>query len=767
MKHLTSIIVTFIILTGVNLADGQTIINSYAAVVSFAGCNQINVDNASGFSIGDDVLLIQMKGAEIDTTNTSAFGTLVTLNNCGNYEINKIQSITGNAITLTYNNIKSYDVPWGKVQLVKVPRYTNYAVNSLHSCTPWNGTKGGVFAIIVNNTLTLNADIDVSEKGFRGGVNANPIYHTQYTRNQQDYCFPVNNYSGAMKGEGITEVSVNRLYCRGELYTGGGGANSTNSGGGGGGNGGAGGLGGNEWVGAPSTAVGGRGGRAFNYNPANNRVTMGGGGGAGDVNDAYIANGGNGGGIMIIIAGSITGNSNYLLANGQQGLDCISTGGGCNDGFGGGGAGGTILINAQSVSQLNIETKGGRGANVKTSAGGHGPGGGAAGGAVLVNNASLFSNIAFNYTGGAGGTFTAGTSTTNWGTQPGSNGDTTSGFVVPFATIPANSGNMNLNIKDTLSACQTLTLSATANTPLSTINWDFGDGNTGTGNPVTHSFSQPGTYKIVVKVNSSNGCYDTVFKNIIVPGEQMDELISDSLFNCRTIQLTSTSAGGPVTQYSWLTGDGNNGNTNPLMHTYSQDGNYTITLITTDALGCKDTFSRSIAIFSSLDYDIADSLIDCTTIYADTVNNGTTITTGIKWLWGDGNTGTAAPTTYSYSHTGTYTVQLIVTDTIGCTDTISTTVSPENIPIEVMVSNDTVICYASTIQLRATGADSYEWFPKNGLDNDKSAIVNVKPVEPITYHVTGIDSRGCKGSDDVHIDILPLPEITITSDKDR
>ena len=50
--------------------------------------NNILVNNSSGFSVGDEVLLIWMQ----DSNTVS--------NNAGNYEFNSIQSINGNIIVL-------------------------------------------------------------------------------------------------------------------------------------------------------------------------------------------------------------------------------------------------------------------------------------------------------------------------------------------------------------------------------------------------------------------------------------------------------------------------------------------------------------------------------------------------------------------------------------------------------------------------------------------------------------------------------------------
>ena len=69
---------------------------SLSQVLPFPGCgpcdispaclNAITVGNVSAFSIGDNVLVIQMKGATVNTTNTAAAGSITNIGNAGNYE---------------------------------------------------------------------------------------------------------------------------------------------------------------------------------------------------------------------------------------------------------------------------------------------------------------------------------------------------------------------------------------------------------------------------------------------------------------------------------------------------------------------------------------------------------------------------------------------------------------------------------------------------------------------------------------------------------
>ena len=58
--------------------DPPETINAYAAVLAFDICtNTITVSDAARFNPGDTVLMIQMKGAIMDTSNTPAFGTIL------------------------------------------------------------------------------------------------------------------------------------------------------------------------------------------------------------------------------------------------------------------------------------------------------------------------------------------------------------------------------------------------------------------------------------------------------------------------------------------------------------------------------------------------------------------------------------------------------------------------------------------------------------------------------------------------------------------
>ena len=59
----------------------------------------VKLDNVSGLAYGNTVLIIQMKGAAINTTATSsAFGDVTSLNYAGNYEVATICSVSNDSV---------------------------------------------------------------------------------------------------------------------------------------------------------------------------------------------------------------------------------------------------------------------------------------------------------------------------------------------------------------------------------------------------------------------------------------------------------------------------------------------------------------------------------------------------------------------------------------------------------------------------------------------------------------------------------------------
>ena len=398
-----------------NLFSNAQVVNGYAKVIGLSGTtvsvSSVN-EAADTFENGENVMLIQMQDNVIGTNvaNANTFGTIAGIGSAGNYEFLTIATHTEvsglpNTMTFTSAPTKTYTFTANSsVQIVSLRRLgsPNFSTTSAMSALAWNGDVGGVVAIEVLGTLTLNHSINANYSGFRGGLKS-----TNYGAGCLNSVYITSSSQYGFKGEGIHKnTNVNFTNARSKISNGGGGGLSHNAGGGGGGNVSTGGIGGIGWQCTAANTGYGIGGQSLFSYYSMNRIFMGGGGGGGQMNNSVATNGGNGGGIVFIKANQI--NTPNVCASPisitAQGQTSANSG---NDGSGGAGAAGTVVIQANSYGfsaacPLTISANGGTGGSVGNS-GTHGAGGGGGQGAIVFLNAVPISNYTAQTLNGAAG----------------------------------------------------------------------------------------------------------------------------------------------------------------------------------------------------------------------------------------------------------------------------------------------------------------------------------------------------------------------------
>ena len=410
----------------VTLTAGDTPNTYYPGVTAAKGSTTITVgttptgNTTTPIAKGDLLLIMQMQGAAINTTNTNAYGTVNGAVTAGTYEYavatSAVSAITG-SLTLVGKLTNDYtaNTSGNTFQVIRIPQYSSLTVSGVVTGPAWNGSTGGVLALEVAGATSFNANssLNMDGKGFRGGAalinaidGANNTYvslagSTYASKGEGIAGSPFQVYSNnAASSGGISTYQdyAGGSYARGQAATGGGGGNRVSGyapGGGGGAN--SGGAGSNG-LGASSlldftTALGGTGGKAAPAAPVATlpRLYLGGGGGAGVNTTATFlpSSGGTGGGIILLRSGSVSGTA-ALFANGSNGqaLTALGAGGG------GGGAGGTLAISiANGSGTVQATANGGDGGNSQNS----GNGGGGGGGTVIT---SATTNLNSNSTNG-------------------------------------------------------------------------------------------------------------------------------------------------------------------------------------------------------------------------------------------------------------------------------------------------------------------------------------------------------------------------------
>ncbi|MFM7022505.1 MAG: beta strand repeat-containing protein, partial [Flavobacteriales bacterium] len=710
------------------VAAAGTIVNAYDALAAdvaigattITATNIANLNSPAALAQGDLIMIIQMQGATINTTNTAAYGDVTAYNNAGNYEFAYVCGVAGNVISIASGTSRAYTAA-GKAQIIRVPQYTNLTVNAGATITApvWDGAKGGVVVIHASGVVTVNGSIHANAIGFRGGKidnfssAAGIVAMTMYYTNL--------NTEGAEKGESIAGYqtdydALGGRYGRGAPANGGGGGNGHNAGGGGGANGNNGvawnGLGnpdlsgGAGWISAwdleggtfsaNASSGGGRGGYTFGFtdqdatvvgpsqNPwtgdyrhqlggyggrpltiaAENKIFLGGGAGAGDGNDNANADGGDGAGIVYLVASSVAG-TGTIQANGQAGFNTI---GGGNDAPGGGGGGGTIIVKATVANTITINADGGNGGNqIIVGVESEGPGGGGGGGFVAIN---------------------AGTPTIT--VNAGSNGTTNSTAVTEFIPNGATKGatGESTSVASTFVAYPTITATATPSTiclgSSSTLSssgaasyvWNPG---ALVGASVSVSPAADQTY--TVTGTTASGCVLTNSASVTVTTPPSATISYSGSPMCssagvQSVTLTGT-AGGTFSSTAGLTIDGVTGAITPATSTA---GTYTVTYSIAASGGCPlYTATTSVTVTAAPSATISYSGSPmCSSAGAQSVTfSGTAGGTfsSTAGLTINAATGEIDPAT---STAGTYTVTYTVAPAGGCliyTTTTSVTVT--------------------------------------------------------------------------------------------
>jgi large repetitive protein len=134
-----------------------------------------------------------------------------------------------------------------------------------------------------------------------------------------------------------------------------------------------------------------------------------------------------------------------------------------------------------------------------------------------------------------------------------------------------------------------------------TITWDFGDGSTGSGNNITHTFSTAGCYDINLDIVTSDGCSvdTTIYGQICVFAYPQPDFVFQPIpadvFNPE-ITFTNTTLGGDF--YSWdFAGLGTDNATHPqFTFPATGGGTYTVCLTASTTQGCTASVCHDVVI---------------------------------------------------------------------------------------------------------------------------------------------------------------------------
>lgn len=139
--------------------------------------------------------------------------------------------------------------------------------------------------------------------------------------------------------------------------------------------------------------------------------------------------------------------------------------------------------------------------------------------------------------------------------------------------------------------------------PITSWEWDFGDGNTSIDQNPKHTFINPGSYTVSLRVRNSTSCNAKEFTETIVIRASPVADFSSSNPGCDNAAITFTdlsrAVDGNIVKWEWDFGDGVKSMKTvsaPITHQYTSGGEFLVSLKVTNEFGCENILNRQLSI---------------------------------------------------------------------------------------------------------------------------------------------------------------------------
>lgn len=291
--------------------------------------------------------------------------------------------------------------------------------------------------------------------------------------------------------------------------------------------------------------------------------------------------------------------------------------------------------------------------------------------------------------------------------------------------------------------------------------WDFGDGATSTSQNPVHIYTVEPTAEISLTITDANGCTATITKSPVV--FFFTDFSASLTEGCTPANIDFSDASLNANQWLWNFGDGTTSTLQNPNHTYLNNGINSVSLISKSPDGCSDTtIFNSITVNKPQANFISANPTNCSPALV-TFNDLSTDAASWLWDFGDGSTSVNQHPGHIYNIPGFYTIKLIVTNNIGCTDTL---IRVDYIKVPGPYANFSASanqsCAGSMIQFNDLSVNAISWAWNFG-DGNTSTLQNPST----SYQNSGqyvvslivFDLQGCTSNFTLTnpIDIKPQP----------
>jgi len=309
------------------------------------------------------------------------------------------------------------------------------------------------------------------------------------------------------------------------------------------------------------------------------------------------------------------------------------------------------------------------------------------------------------------------------------------------------------------------------NSTISAYSWTFTGGSPATKNTQsagTIVYSSAGTYTVVAKATNECGT-DSATRSFTVfnpPTVNAGKSIDSICLNNGNFTLSGYSPTGGT----WSgTAVSSGGVFNPST---SGVGLFTLKYTYTDANGCTDTATKKMKVFDIpvVKFSAVNKCLDSAIQFTDSSTAPSSSITSRKWYFGDGNTSTATNPSHTYTSAGTYTVKLVITNSFGCSDSLSKNIIVYPKPQVSFSVNDSIQCisgnsfvYTNLTSITLGSISIFKWtFGDTATSNSTSPTHSFADTGTYITKLIAISNNGCKDSVSKTMKVLNGPSVSFT-----
>ncbi len=284
--------------------------------------------------------------------------------------------------------------------------------------------------------------------------------------------------------------------------------------------------------------------------------------------------------------------------------------------------------------------------------------------------------------------------------------------------------------------------------------WDFGDGTTSTsmGPVLTKIFQNTTpdsvTYTIHLRTDNDEGCFDEIYRDVTVYPEVKSSFNASTTGGCSPLEVFFQNNSNGADNYFWDFGDGGTSTEDDPVHLYDRnmtdhDTTYHVSLVAKSDEICSDTSFFDILIHPYIEAAFTvENIVGCHP-FTIKINNQSTGVDQYFWSFGDGSPVLNTNSTsfeHTYFNTGNttrvYSLQLIVLNDQGCSDTLTRLISVHPELSANFTADNFVACHPMTVNFTDLSLNAEIWYWDFGDGTSSSASSPIHTFNNFGIHDT-------------------------------